>query len=235
MLCFRCMKDAQGKRDYPRRGRAPAPRWDDIRAFALANRDRAIAREDMPAWVCESLDALPETGKGDGYRLLSADSHPDLLRQGQFMFWPDNQGEPVLAPPDARPYRHVADNRPIGIDLFAGAGGLSLGFEQAGGDVAAAHPSAASPCHHRARGCAPAFLSRLVPLPRHQVAWVPADRQQCPAAARPRGRGPGHGGARTTPIQARRPPQPRRPRPVELQHAAGRRSLPCFQPGHRAA
>ncbi|MCC5808527.1 MAG: DNA cytosine methyltransferase [Opitutales bacterium] len=32
----------------------------------------------------------------------------------------------------------MKSDRPIGVDLFAGAGGLSLGFEQAGFDVPAA-------------------------------------------------------------------------------------------------
>jgi len=32
----------------------------------------------------------------------------------------------------------MAEQRPIGVDLFAGAGGMSLGFEQAGFDVMAA-------------------------------------------------------------------------------------------------
>src|SRR3546814_12311405 len=50
----------------------------------------------------------------------------------------------------ARSMSDILSSRPLAVDLFAGAGGLSLGFEQAGFDVVAAVES--DPVHCAVHG-----------------------------------------------------------------------------------
>lgn len=99
----------------------------DWRGFLSLSNGRVLSGPKLPSCVRAAIDGCPSVISDNGFRVVTSCERPDLLAQGQFLFWPSSEPLPnvkqkahVALPPHVETRRRAPD-RALREDELANA------------------------------------------------------------------------------------------------------------------